>query len=225
MPSVGHVGLIEVNSSPYDNLKDVYQQLCDSYRAIDDIRMRLLGLLPIATGAGILILSDGGTRAPATGVSAVVGLFGIVVTLGLFLYELHGIKKCAALIDAGKLIERRLQVNGQFLRRPQQVAGLIDEPFAASIIYPASLAGWTFFALLGAPRWIALFVSSIVFTVTACVSLWLIRGMEQDIQNRTLYSNEPFWGRSRRPEFDPLPDDAFRIDDLVPWDCEDVEDL
>lgn len=40
--------------------------------------------------------------------STAVGLFGILATLGRFSYELHGIKKCGALIDAGRLIEQRL---------------------------------------------------------------------------------------------------------------------
>lgn len=139
-----------------DDLKPIYQQLCDSYRAIDETRTKLLGLLPLATGAGILALSGGNRAGAGTGLSAAVGLFGMVATLGLFSYEVHGIKKCAALIDAGRLIEERLNLNGQFKRRPREVAGFIDEPFAASIIYPISLAGWTFFALLDVPaRWAA----------------------------------------------------------------------
>src|SRR5204863_7619587 len=104
-----------------DELKIVYQELCTSYRAIDDHRLKLLSLLPLATGAGILVLSDGGKSAPTAGVAAAVGLFGIVITLGLLCYELHGMKKCGALIDAGKLIESSIQVNGQFQRRPHEV--------------------------------------------------------------------------------------------------------
>ena len=35
---------------------NVYQQLCTTYHAIDDIRTKLLGLLPLATGGGIFLL-------------------------------------------------------------------------------------------------------------------------------------------------------------------------
>ncbi len=35
-----------------ENLKAPYQQLCDSYRAINDFRTKLLGFLPLATGGG-----------------------------------------------------------------------------------------------------------------------------------------------------------------------------
>ena len=36
-----------------ENLRTVYRELCSSYRAIDDFRTKLLGFLPLATGAGI----------------------------------------------------------------------------------------------------------------------------------------------------------------------------
>jgi len=36
-----------------------YAQVCTSYHAVDDIRMKLLGLLPIATGTGVFLLLSG----------------------------------------------------------------------------------------------------------------------------------------------------------------------
>jgi hypothetical protein len=195
-----------------DDLKAVYQQLCDSYRAIDETRTKLLGLLPLATGVGILALSGDDRAGAGSGLSVAVGLFGVVATLGLFSYELHGIKKCAALIDAGKLIEKRLNIYGQFQRRPKEVAGFIDEPFAASIIYPASLAGWTFFALLDVPtRWVAYLAAGAVMLVSVAMSLWLIRAMESDMENRSCHVKEPWWLRAHRPADldDPLPNDAY----------------
>jgi hypothetical protein len=191
-------------------LTAVYAQVCESYRAIDDVRMKLLGLLPLATGAGIVALASRDTSGEGWGLSQAVGLFGLVATLGLFSYELHGMKKCGALIDTGKLIERRLRVYGQFLRRPQEVAGFVDEPFAASVIYPASLAGWTFFAVLGVPaRWIAYATSACVFVAAFVMSTWLIRAIEADARERARYHKEPCWLRSFEPNRDPLPDDAY----------------
>ena len=35
----------ELTDKQKDNLKTIYQELCDSYRAIDDFRAKLLGLL------------------------------------------------------------------------------------------------------------------------------------------------------------------------------------
>lgn len=129
----------------------VYKQLCTSYRAIDDFRAKLLGLLPLATGGGIFLLVGNETRTEAIEPYLLpIGLFGFVVTLGLFFFELHGILKCTHLIEAGTKLEEKLGINreeGQFIDRPLGVIGFINEPFAAGVIYPAVLAAWAFLAM------------------------------------------------------------------------------
>lgn len=127
---------------------EVYEQLCNSYRAIDDFRAKLLGFLPLATGTGVfLLLSDGEKIVLLQHFFQPMGIFGFVITLGLFFYELYGIKKCTHLIRAGKALEKELRIeNGQFSKRPLGVVGLINEPLASGVIYPAVLAAWTFLA-------------------------------------------------------------------------------
>ena len=137
---------------PEDEIK-FYDQLCKSYHGIDDFRAKLLGFLPLATGAGISVLLDKLPNAQnlpcKTGnLYAAVGVFGALITLGLYAYEIFGITKCAALIEAGKRIEKALHIyNGQFTKRPENTAYFINEPFAAGVIYPTVLAAWIFFAL------------------------------------------------------------------------------
>jgi hypothetical protein len=80
-----------------------------------------------------------------------IGAFGFAITLGLLCYELYGIKKCHRLIEVGKGIEAALGVQGQFINRPREVFGLINEPFAAGVIYPAVLGAWVYLA--GAFAW------------------------------------------------------------------------
>ena len=134
-----------------DRRLKTYEQLCNSYRAIDDFRAKLLALLPLATGGGIFLLVGDHTRAEAIGpYLPVIGLFGFVVTLGLFFFELHGILKCTHLIKAAIKLEQNLEINeeeGQFIGRPLGIFGFINEPFAAGIIYPAVLAAWFFLAM------------------------------------------------------------------------------
>ena len=36
-------------------LVPVYNELCNSYRAIDDFRTKLLGFLPLVTGGGLIL--------------------------------------------------------------------------------------------------------------------------------------------------------------------------
>jgi hypothetical protein len=107
----------------------------------------------LASGAGIFLL---------TGVSdkpilPSYGIFGFMVTLGLLIFEIHGIRKCTHFIVLGKFLEEKNHINGQFTHlceglRPlgssqYSFARFINEPLAAGVIYPAVLGGWTFLAL------------------------------------------------------------------------------
>src|SRR5271166_4247416 len=120
----------------------VYDQLCASYRSIDEFRAKLLGFLPLATGAGILFTAK--ESPDLLKFSHPIAVFGFLITFGLYCYEIYGVTKCAELIRTGKKIEFAQNVQGQFVSRPQALLGFINEPFAAGVIYPAVLASWTF---------------------------------------------------------------------------------
>jgi len=120
-----------------------YDQLCKSYHGIDDFRAKLLGFLPLATGAGILFTAKEGPSLLQNFPHQIAG-FGFLIAFGLFCYEMYGITKCSELIRTGEKIERALKVQGQFVSRPHGVFRLVNEPFAAGVIYPAVLASWTF---------------------------------------------------------------------------------
>ena len=144
---------VKLSDQHAENLRTGYRELCTSYRAIDDFRAKLLGFLPLATGTGFFLLLDklkdsNNLTAETRSLLFAVGIFGVSITFGLFLYEIYGIKKCGALIKAGIHMEETLQIKtGQFSERPQNVAWLINEPFAAGVIYPSVLAAWTYFAV------------------------------------------------------------------------------
>lgn len=166
-------------------LTSIYQELCNSYRAIDDLRTKLLGILPVVSGAGVLLLfndalSDTAKLEFLKQFLLPIGAFGFVITLGLFSYELHGIKKCGHLIHVGRQLERLLGIEGQFANRPGRVELLIpslyvNEPVTARIIYSAVLAAWTFVALIfawpHAAVWAALLIFSIGFYVPSRLNL------------------------------------------------------
>jgi len=158
-------------------VRDAYDQLCVSYRAIDDFRAKLLGFLPLVTGGGLLLLT-GKADGFAREFFLPVGLFGLVVTLGLFSYEVYGIRKCHALINAGRAMEASLGLAaGQFQNRPREVLRHVNEPFAAAIIYPAVMAAWTYLAAFDTFRWIratlAVAIFIVGFTLTFEYNRWL----------------------------------------------------
>ncbi len=74
------------NNDLNSNRMSVYQQLCSSYQEIDAFRAELLERLPLATGAGgILLLYVTGNAALPTATIKVlpgIGLFGFVIRAG-----------------------------------------------------------------------------------------------------------------------------------------------
>jgi hypothetical protein len=155
-------------------LLPAYTELCNSYHAIDDFRTKLLGFLPLVTGGGLVLLT-GRAEDVRREFFGPVGTFGIVITLGLLAYELFGIKKCHALIQAGKDLEEKMDLPvdgrlhhvhkpaGQFIRRPNNLLWVVNEPFAAALIYPAVLAAWTYLALLYERQSLGTRLSIVVF--------------------------------------------------------------
>ncbi len=137
---------------------DVYNDLCTSYRAIDEFRAHLLGFLPLATagGGGVFALTGGKQK-----LLEPVAIFGVFITIGLYAYELYGITKCHYLIKTGEYLERQAHIPGQFATRPGPALRALNEPFAAAVIYPAVVAAWTFMAVHG-PHWVAALIVAIV---------------------------------------------------------------
>ncbi len=132
-----------------ENLRMAYQELCRSYHVINDFRAKLLGLLPLLSGISIFFLLSDSLTDPSKSAFArqflgPVGIFGCLVTIGLFFYELRGIQRRKGLTAVGKMIEGQLGIEGQFIHRPPHIAGFIGNTFAARIIYSAVLAAWMF---------------------------------------------------------------------------------
>jgi hypothetical protein len=136
------------------NLRMAYQTLCTSYNAIDGIRGQLLGFLPLASSGIFVLLKEN------PGVQRPIGLFGFFITLGLYIFEIYGARRCTHLIILGQDLEKQLGIEGQFKHRPQGLESLskrghpkktglalISEPMAAGIIYPAVGAAWLYLGL------------------------------------------------------------------------------
>jgi len=153
----------------HEALRTAYQEVCTSYRAIDDFRAKLLGLLPLVSGTGIFFLLNMNTTFEYLGP---IGLFGSVITLGIFLYELSCLQKCQYLIGQGEEIEYRLNIKGQgqFNRDFQSW-----KTFAACMIYSAVFAAWIFVALVPIQGfwWVAVLVFFISFVGSYSCSRWL----------------------------------------------------
>jgi hypothetical protein len=95
-----------------------YAEVCKTHAEITDFRAKLLALLPIASGAGIGLLiarESGRVSRTEAGLLIALGIFGAVITAGLFLYELRQIDLCKQLRNHAAWIEKQLGIDaGQF---------------------------------------------------------------------------------------------------------------
>jgi hypothetical protein len=204
-----------------NNLKTAYDQLCTSYRAIDDFRAKLLGFLPLVTGGGLILLA-GQAMDGREELFGPAGLFGIAVTIGLLAYELFGIKKCHALLIAGEDLEKEMGLPvgemgkpaGQFIRRPNHLLRVVNEPFAAAAIYPAVLAAWTYLALFFDHRAWGRVISPAIFVVGFVGILLYDQSLKP---NSFLFSFlRRLQGRSRQPQ-PPAEADVHAVTRSAPF--------
>lgn len=160
---------------PPESLRLAYTELCKSYQAIVDFRAKLLGFLPLASGAGFFALLGQG-KDPVPYYAWVAGLFGFAITLGLFFYELRGLQRSAALERTGRQLEADLGLGGtgQFSVQPSaNLHGFVDARGAAWVIYPSVLAGWAYIA--GLQRLGVLWATVVGIVIAVGVGIWLAR--------------------------------------------------
>jgi hypothetical protein len=141
-------------------LLGVYQEICKSHQAIDEFRMKLLGLLPLTSLTGIFLLSKADSLFSMSGTNpnkliAFIGIFAATFTLALFLYEIRGILRCHDLIHKGSDIEVSLKVVGQFcvckeehesVKKNKRHA-VFNAKLAACVVYSVVFTAWLFLAL------------------------------------------------------------------------------
>jgi drug/metabolite transporter (DMT)-like permease len=145
-------------------LLGVYEEICKSHQAIDEFRMKLLGLLPLASLAGIFILgrADIPSIQPGSKLNSdpnqlvsFIAIFAALFTLALYVYEIRGILRCHNLVKKGSAIEEALQVSGQFsnckdehnIAKTDKRHAIFNAIVAACFIYSLVFAAWVFLAL------------------------------------------------------------------------------
>jgi hypothetical protein len=158
------------------DVKTVYDEVCRSHDGITDFRAKLLALLPIVSGAGIFLLI--GDKAPSKEILhhlLPIGVFGILITLGLFFYELRGIQECNGLIACARELEKELLPElwkfGAFNFKQDAVLwGAVGATGAALVIYPTVIGAWVYIAGVGFTNSLNLNRSVLVVAAGSAVS-------------------------------------------------------
>jgi hypothetical protein len=138
-----------------------YEQVCHSLQRIDDFRGKLLALWPILGGAagGIALLASDKLR---TEYLLPLGIFGVLVSVGVGMYEWTQTLRCAQLKDVARQLEWDMKLEkgqGQFitiydrykahLKGTPEGDGIVGIGIASAIVYSSVVIGWLYIALLG----------------------------------------------------------------------------
>ncbi len=152
-------------------LKWEYEEVSQNFRALAEIRFKLLALIPPLGGVAIFLLShlaegsDAGTQLTL----ALISALGFLTTLGITSYDQRNSELYDGLIARAKFIEEELELKpnpkvvpkadsrGQFLERPPRRKKLfgfmtMGHDNALAFIYGSVLGAWFFpltVALLG----------------------------------------------------------------------------
>ena len=172
-----------LNQDQLATLRLAYQEICKTHQNIADFRAKLLGFLPLASGAGLWAWLDGNPTQPVSPYAWAVGVFGFLVTLGLFFYELRGIQRSLALERSAIAIEVALGLpTGQFLEQPEPyLRGLVSPRAASWLIYTTVLGGWAYLA--GVQRFGA-FWAAVVAGIGVIVVAFLLARWYGDFESR-----------------------------------------
>jgi hypothetical protein len=144
-----------------DRLRLDYQQTTDLLRTLNDVRFKLLALVPTLSGAAVAVVGHPGPAADLLG----VGLLGLAATTGVLIYELRN----SELYDYGCRRAERLEAElgftalggagtgGPFTERPPRTLRLfgvatVDRERGLAFVYSSALAGWTYLVVWGLLR-------------------------------------------------------------------------
>ena len=146
-----------------DDLIKIYDKCSEGYHKVDDFRSKLLGFLPLASGITVLgslyIEHKTDDKSLLNAHQIAIGLFGLVVTFRLLVYELKGIEKCTQFIKLGKWLEEQMEENEKSYDTDKKVKkgffiellkgdDFFTEPIATGFVYSIVLALWTYVGLL-----------------------------------------------------------------------------
>ena len=122
----------------------LYDQWCADIRATDEISFKLIGIVPLVSGTGLLTIFLTNGQLPPE-ILIALSLFAAAVTLGLFRWELRNIQTCAWLIYYVGELERTV-LDGEPVKKnlgdwPKPPQG-IGKTEAEKFIYTVTIVTW-----------------------------------------------------------------------------------
>jgi len=134
-------------TSGKEELITLYEQICNSWHVLIDIRFKLLGIVPAISV--VLLANLLSTEGPAKGLSEatkiMIAALGFLATFALLIYDMRNSELHDDLISRGRKVEELWGVHtGQFRGRLKSSSWLVKHDRATALIYGTALIGWAF---------------------------------------------------------------------------------
>jgi hypothetical protein len=130
-----------------ETLRMAYSEVCKGYYNVREIQLKLLAFIPVISGiAASLII---GKQIDTTRFE-IVGILGVVFTIGVFIYGIRADQHAQSLISHGRSLEQALKLDsGQFTTRPKLYGRVLGYTTALSLIYAGLLLAWGYIMWFG----------------------------------------------------------------------------
>ena len=139
--------MADESKSSEETLRMEYSEICKSYHTVREVQLKLLAFIPVVSGIAASLLIG---KQINTEYFHVVGVLGLIFTIGVFLYGLRADHHASALIKHGASVERLLHLEiGQFKDRPTPRFGILGYAPALVLIYFGLLVVWIYVIRLG----------------------------------------------------------------------------
>jgi hypothetical protein len=131
-------------------LMTLYREVSTTWRALIDVRFKLLSLVPFVTVTVLtFLLPRSGLDPYLKWPAKLVCLLGFAITISLLIYDFRNSQLHKELLALGCGIEAKLGIKtGVFINRPKPKAPFLTHRKAIGFIYGITLAAWllAFFA-------------------------------------------------------------------------------
>jgi hypothetical protein len=132
----------------------LYAETCTQIRATDEISFKLMGLVPLVSGAALLtFFLNASVSAEKAPLVVALAMFAALITLGLFRWELRNIQTCSWLRRRAEALEEKLVKASGAPAQPRPPAG-IGKTEAEKAIYSITIFAWLILpmALIGSQK-------------------------------------------------------------------------
>ena len=165
-----------------------YAETCTNIRATDEISFKLMGFVPLVSGATLLtFFLKESIPSDKTPLVVALALFAALITLGLFRWELRNIQTCSWLRRRAEALEEALVATSGAPRQPKPPLR-IGKTEAEKSIYSITILAWlimpiTLIGPLDKPRWLVsvyVAVAVLIVILTALSMIGAVRVAKTD---------------------------------------------